>query len=129
MINVYKYDKDLHERLVSCKNKICVGLNVEVKMIKLMETLIGGYFSSKRLRFQLENLFSENNGWGWPDGVIIANNIYKLITKNMMFKYGIISNIEYQKLRRKKLVGIFKADESKSKEKGILNVICFYICY
>tara|TARA_B100000035_G_scaffold205010_1_gene175276 strand:- start:1017 stop:1406 length:390 start_codon:yes stop_codon:yes gene_type:complete len=129
MINVYKYDKDLHERLVSCKNKICVGLNVEVKMIKLMETLIGGYFSSKRLRFQLENLFSENNGWGWPDGVIIANNIYKLITKNRMFKYGIISIIEYQKLRRKKLVGIFKVDESKSKEKSIFNIICFYICY
>ena len=129
MINVYKYDKYLHQRVVFNKNKICVGLRVEVNMINKMETLIGGFFSTRRLRFQLENLFSENNGWGWPDGIIIANNIYKFITKNKVFKYGIISIIEYQNLRRKRLVGIFKTNESKSNENGIFNMIKFFICY
>ena len=129
MINVYKYDKYLHQRVVFNKKKICAGLPVEANMINKMESLIGGFFSSKRLIFQLEKLFSENTGWDWPDGIIIANNIYTFITRNRIFKYGIISIIEYQTIRNKTLVGIFKATESKSKENCIFNMIKFFICY
>ena len=60
MIYVYKYDISEHGYLIKQKDKLLkLGIGQKDKIISIMETLIGGYFSRERLIYQLKSLFSE----------------------------------------------------------------------
>lgn len=129
MIYVYKYNYDSHNYLIKHKiNVLNKGIGKKDDIIKNMETLIDGIFSLKRLRFQLKNLFSEKYGWKWPDGEIISDRVFKIMINNIIFKYGIIKIEDYQNIRRRKLVGIFKESEIKNKNKKTYEKIYFYLC-
>tara|TARA_X000000368_G_scaffold112523_1_gene87752 strand:- start:286 stop:681 length:396 start_codon:yes stop_codon:yes gene_type:complete len=129
MIYVYKYDYESHNYLIRHKiNGLNKGIGKKNDLIKNLETLIDGIFSLKRLRFQLKKMFSEKCGWKWPDGEIISDRVLKIMINNIIFKYGNIKIEDYQILRRRKLVGIFKECEIKNKNKKIYEKIYFYLC-
>lgn len=129
MVFIYCYN-ELNHRYFNFKTlykHLKLSQNILENIVLTLETLIGGYFSAKRLKFQLKNLFSERRGWNFPLGDAIIVCIYKIIQHNPLFKYGEKPELEYRCLRCRNSVGIFKRIKKPAVRET--KKLGFYLCF